>query len=94
MATTAPTWTQIYDSYLKAGTVGNCGNFGCHAQASSAPGAFSFLQSYMSGSPPRLVSRGSPLTWYGGNMPAGGPRTDAQATMDMNAWAAAGAMNN
>jgi hypothetical protein len=93
--TTAPTWTEIYNLYLKSGTIGNCnGGFSCHATISSAPNAYSFLQAYMGGSPPRLVSRGSVLSWYGGNMPIGGPQSNAQATTDMNAWAAAGAKNN
>lgn len=92
----APTWTQIYNAYMATGTIGNCASgFTCHASTMGSPtAAYSFLGSYMSGSPPRLVSRGSVLSWYGGNMPIGGPRSNAQATMDMNAWAAAGAKDN
>jgi len=88
----------IYTSYMKSGTAGNCGSTFCHPQAGSASGAFSYLQSqgYMSGSPPRLVKQGqSCLSWYGGNMPiGGGGGNNTQAVTDMNAWAAAGAMNN
>jgi hypothetical protein len=48
------------------------------------------------GNPPQLTRSGSCLTWYGGNMPPGGPGASkmAQAVTDMNAWAAAGAQNN
>jgi len=95
--TSGVTWTQIYNSYLKAGTVGNCNSgFTCHAQMNSPTGAFSYLQGqgYMNGSPPRLVSSGSCLKWYGGNMPLGGGGSIAQAKTDMDAWAAAGAKNN
>jgi hypothetical protein len=57
---------------------------------------YSFLQGQrqMSGSPPTLTSStGSCLSWYGGNMPPGFVQS-AQAVSQMNAWAAAGAMNN
>ena len=62
----------------------------------SASGSYSWLssQGYIRGTGSVLVGAGSCLTWYGGNMPPGGPRSNAQATSDMNAWAAAGAMNN
>jgi hypothetical protein len=61
----------------------------------TASSAYSWLagQGYM-GSPPPLTGTRSCLTWYGGNMPVGGARTNAQAVTDMNAWAAAGAKNN
>ena len=36
----------------------------------------------------------SPLSWYGGNMPTNGPSSWSAAVTDMNAWAAAGALNN
>ena len=54
---------------------------------------------YIGGACPTLVQNGvSCLSWYGGgNMPPGGtgnPASDAQAVVDMNAWAAAGAQNN
>jgi len=86
----------IYNAYLKSGTVGNCGSTFCHAQAGTPKGAYSYLQAYMSGSPPRLVKQGqSCLSWYGGNMPiGGGGANNTQAVTDMNAWAAAGAQNN
>ncbi len=63
---------------------------------SSASGAYSYLsgQGYISGTGSILVKTGSCLSWYGGNMPPGGSRSNAMAVSDMNAWAAAGAKNN
>jgi hypothetical protein len=46
------------------------------------------------GSSPALTNPNSScLSWYGGNMPPGGPN-DQQAVTDMNAWAAAGGLDN
>jgi hypothetical protein len=90
----APTWTAIYDAYLAAPTQGRCAS--CHAQMSSASGAYDWLssQGYMAGSSPALTETGaSCLSWYGGNMPPGAS-SDAQAVAAMNAWAAAGAKND
>ena len=91
-----PTWSDIYKSYLVTGSPGNCSSVGCHFQMSSAKGAYSYLQSsgYINGANSVLVKSGSCLSWYGGNMPPGGPRSEPTATSDMNAWAAAGAMDN
>jgi hypothetical protein len=62
----------------------------------SPSGAYSYLQGkrYISGTSSTLAKSGSCLSWFGGNMPPGGPRTNAQATADFQAWAAAGAQNN
>jgi hypothetical protein len=63
----------------------------------SAKTAYSYLkgQGYINGTGSALVKNGqSCLSWYaGGNMPPGGG-ADAQAVTDMNAWAAAGALDN
>jgi hypothetical protein len=93
-AAPTPTWSEIFSKYLGNLTTGNCTR--CHGQMGSASGSYSWLSSqrYISGASSPLVKSGSCLTWYGGNMPPGGPRTDAQAVADMNAWAAAGAKNN
>jgi hypothetical protein len=93
-AAVAPTWTQIYTKYLANGAVGTCGR--CHNQMNTAAGSYSWLSSsrYISGTASPLAKNGSCLTWFGGNMPPGGPRSDAQAVSDMDAWAAAGAKNN
>jgi hypothetical protein len=90
----APTWSAIFSKYLANGTVGGCPR--CHFQMFSASASYSYLQSqrYIGGTGSLLVKSGSCLSWYGGTMPPGGPRTNAQATSDMNAWVAAGAMNN
>jgi hypothetical protein len=84
----------IFSKYLASGTAGGCPR--CHGQMGSASGAYSWLsgQRYISGTGSLLVTGGSCLSWYGGNMPPGGTRKDAQAVSDMNAWAAAGAKNN
>ena len=91
---TAPTWTQVYNSYLAGSTIGRCS--GCHSQGSSKGNLYSWLSSkgYISGKSSALVdSNQSCLSWYGGNMPPSGPSSSA-AVKDMNAWAAAGALNN
>ena len=84
----------INTKYLANGTIGNCPS--CHYQMSSASGAYSYLagQGLHQGHGSPLVKPGSTLSWYGGTMPPGGPSSNAQAKSDMNAWAAAGAMNN
>ena len=92
---TAPTWTQIFNSYFKSGTKGRCNS--CHSQGSSAGNLYSWLQGrgYISGKNSALVDPNqSCISWYGGNMPTSGPSSYPQAVTDMNAWAAAGALNN
>ena len=91
---TAPTWSQIYANYFGSGTIGRCN--GCHSQGSSAKNLYSWLQGkgYISGtSSPLVDSSQSDLSWYGGNMPPGGG-SSSKAVSDMNAWAAAGALDN
>jgi hypothetical protein len=84
----------IYASYLGSSGVGGCPR--CHGQMGSASSAYSWLsgQRYISGTSSLLVTTGSCLSWYGGTMPPNGPRSDAQASSDMDAWAAAGAKDN
>ncbi len=91
----APTWTAIFNSYMKSGTKGRCSS--CHSQGSSASALYTWLQGrgYISGKSSALVdSSQSCLSWYGGNMPPSGPSSYGNAVPDMNAWAAAGALNN
>lgn len=91
----APTWTAIFNSYMKSGTKGRCSS--CHSQGSSASALYSWLQGrgYIGGKNSPLVdSNQSCLSWYGGNMPPSGPTSYGNAVSDMNAWAAAGAQNN
>jgi hypothetical protein len=94
-ASSAPTWTQIWTNYLQAGTVGNC-NTACHIQMGTPSSAYAYLQSqgYINGVYSILGKTGSCLSWYAGNMPPGGPRNVAMAVADINAWVAAGAMDN
>ncbi len=91
----APTWTTIFNTYLAGGTKGRCSS--CHSQGSSKSNLYSWLQSkgYISGTSSALVDPNqSCLTWYGGNMPTNGPSSWSAAVTDMNAWAAAGALDN
>jgi hypothetical protein len=91
-----PTWTQLYNDYFIAGTIGRCTN--CHPMDMATPAAsYVYLQSkgYLGGPMPGLVDPyGSCLTWFGGTMPYGGPASNARATKDFVAWAKAGAKNN
>jgi hypothetical protein len=87
----APTWSQLYASYLW-----DCAGAGCHVEMVTANGAYTWLkaQGYLAGQSSTLVDPSkSCLKWYGGNMPPCGGGGD-RAVSDMNAWAAAGALNN
>jgi hypothetical protein len=91
----APTWSDIYNNYLQ----GDCAS--CHTHSSNmgtATKAYSYLQGmgYISGTSSPLVDPSqSCLTWVsaGGNMPPNGG-SNAQAVSDLDAWAAAGALDN
>jgi hypothetical protein len=88
-AATGPTFSSLFNAYLTGCKM-------CHTQTSSSNATYLWLRSqgYITGSSPALVSTSqSCLSWYGGNMPPGGG-DDAAAVTDMNAWAAAGALNN
>jgi hypothetical protein len=93
-----PTWTQLFNAYMAVGKVGNCGHAGCHQGAmDTPPAAFSWLQSRGQVGPahPALMdSSSSCLTWFGGDMPPGGPDSDPVAEKDFDGWLKAGAMNN
>jgi hypothetical protein len=64
----------------------------------SASGAYSWLESKGQIDGTSSSALGDPsqsiLSWMGGNMPRGGPSSDAAATADIEAWAKAGAANN
>lgn len=102
----APTWTEIYNLYLVAGKIGDCTdtNILCHSQYTSPSAMYGYLmtQNQLGSNPPALTDpTQSCLTWYAGAndtvmnlMPLTGNPMSAQAVMDMNAWAAAGAPNN
>jgi hypothetical protein len=74
---------------LAANTIGHCET--CHSQVSSASGAYSFLSGYINGSQSTLDEL---FSWMGGYMPPSGPTSNSQATDDVDAWEAAGALNN
>jgi hypothetical protein len=93
----APTWTKIWTSYLAAGTIGNCAASGCHAQTSTASGAYSWLSGkgqITATNAPIADTSQSCLSWLGGDMPPSGPGSSAAAASDLAAWAAAGAPND
>lgn len=88
------TWRGIVATYFGAGTVGHCTN--CHAEMGEGKTAHEFLRArgHINGASSRLVGAGSPLTWFGGAMPPGGPKTYPEAERDLRAWVAAGAKND
>lgn len=93
-----PTWTELYNAYMTAGKVGNCAHSGCHPTFMSSPVmAYSWLQleGQLGGpQPPLTDSSSSCLTWYGGDMPPGGPASDPAVERDFDLWLMAGAKNN
>jgi hypothetical protein len=94
----APTWTQLFNAYLAAGTVGNCAHSGCHRNVMGSPSAaFSWLhaEQQLNGPEPAIAdSSSSCLSWLGGDMPPGGPATDPVVELDLESWVKAGAKNN
>ena len=82
------------NTYLKSGTVGNCGKSGCHSQMNSPSSAYSWMGQKGYSGAAMVDAQRSPISWYGGNMPPSGPSSSSAAETDMNAWAAAGAKNN
>jgi hypothetical protein len=96
--TVPTTWTEIFNSYLAVGTIGNCTDTSCHKYPT--PKA---LYAYLQGegqlgvggsSPPLTNSSVSCLSWYGGDMPLDGAQSAPQVVMQLDAWAAAGAQDN
>jgi hypothetical protein len=86
----APTWTQLFNAYMAAGTVGNCAHSGCHPSAMGTPhAAFAFLtaEGQLTGPQPAITdSSSSCLSWLGGDMPPGGPTSDPMVTKDFTMW--------
>ncbi len=92
----APTWTQLYNSYFGSGTSGSCTS--CHGAGmqpsfSSASTMCSALKQvgYIQNGTASLQNL---LTWFGkgGNMPQGGGATPPNAVADITAWQNAGAV--
>jgi hypothetical protein len=61
---------------------------------SSAKNSFAYLQEKGCGGTSLVDPESSCLTWFGGDMPQGGPSSYPQAVTDMDAWVAAGALDN
>ena len=98
----APTWTQLFNNYLAAGTIGNCGAASpCHQVDGNLGG--------------NCGTAGDCWTWIGlqgqggladcqggglfswdvhGYMPQNGPTSEPQAEADFTAWIAAGSLDN
>lgn len=104
----APTWSQIYALYIGPGTPGHCsGTGGCHTtthggfQCGTTKGdCFQGLVSTGlvtpangSASPIGIVGQ-SPLVWLGGGMPLDSATPNPAAAAAVQAWVAAGALNN
>jgi hypothetical protein len=101
-------WTYIYGTYFGPGTLGHCGNAGCHATVlhgfvcASQKGCYSSLvnSGWISQSAPTTSAIGDPtasiLAWYGngGTMPQDAIRKNATAGSEVTAWVAAGAKND
>jgi hypothetical protein len=94
----APTWSEVFDRYLAPGTDGACGRSrACHAaEVRDAASAYGWLaqRGYIAGTDSPIASTtNSCLRRLGGNMPPRGG-DNAQAAIDVRAWAAAGARND
>jgi hypothetical protein len=95
------TWSGIYAAYLGPGTIGHCS--GCHNESgrivplNSAEVAYQSLQSIgqINGVSSPIGQAGlSRLTWLGGDMPPNGPTSAPDAVQAIQAWVAAGALDN
>jgi hypothetical protein len=98
--TCVPTWTYLFNSYLAAGTIGDCADSNCHGVGGAedsncdSPGdCWSFI-----GQPGfyGLSAGGDLFSWDDGTMPAAtsDPGSEPQADADFAAWVAAGSLNN
>jgi hypothetical protein len=92
----APTWTDLYEKYLKVGnTPGQCDS-SCHdhTQCDSASDCYRWIGKGEEGA---LTPQGSGeklFSWDNGFMPRNGPSSEPQADADFEAWIAAGSLNN
>jgi hypothetical protein len=100
----APTFTEIYESFLGPNTPGHCGD--CHA---SIVGGFQSgtlqddcyaglvgagLVDRANPTSSRLAGSDSPLAWFGGDMPTDNREPNDDAVTAIQAWLASGAQNN
>ncbi len=104
----APTWSQIYALYIGPGTPGHCsGTGGCHTTlrggftcGATKSACFQGLvaaglvtPANGSASPLGIVGQ-SPLVWLGGGMPLDSAAQNPAAAAAVQAWVAAGALDN
>ena len=104
-----PTWSALYAGYFGPGTVGHCGNVGCHAATQAGFKCGASATTCYNG----LVNKGlinpqnpsqsifanpqlTPLSWFGGAgpMPKDQAGPNAAAAQAVTAWVAAGVPNN
>jgi hypothetical protein len=85
-----PTWTYVFTTYFYM----TCQTT-CHPQMSAPRNGYVWLKSqgYIAGTSSAIAGPQSCLAWYGGDMPPGGA-TNTQGVADLNAWVAAGALQN
>jgi hypothetical protein len=92
-----PTWSAIFAAYFGPDSPGSCGRASrCHAEEMrDATSAYDWLarRGYIDGTRSALVSPNSCLRWFGGNMPPQA-RPAEDATRDLQAWVAAGALDD
>jgi len=99
----APTWTEVYETYFADGTPGHCGD--CHNKGMFNVGSTktSFYNALVNvqlidpSNPKDSVlglSPGSPLAWFGGSMPKDDPSPNSAAKKAITDWLEDGAQNN
>jgi hypothetical protein len=106
--TSAPTWTQIYAQYIGPGTPGHCsGTGGCHTNVRggfkcgankndcyAGMVAAGLVKTTNGAQSPIGIPGQSPLAWLGGAMPLDNDAPNAAGAAAVQAWVAAGALNN
>ncbi|MEA2745916.1 MAG: hypothetical protein QOI41_59, partial [Myxococcales bacterium] len=104
----APTWTQIYAQYIGPGTPGHCsGTGGCHTNVRggfkcgtnkndcySGMVAAGLVKTTNGAQSPIGIPGQSPLAWLGGAMPLDNDAPNAAGAAAVQAWVAAGALDN
>jgi polyvinyl alcohol dehydrogenase (cytochrome) len=97
------TWSGIYAAYFGPGTSGHCS--GCHDgsgrivplnSASTAYDSLVMVGQITPANPTQspIAIGPSRLTWLGGDMPPAGPTSNPDAVQAVQAWLAAGGLNN
>jgi len=95
--TCVPTWTYLFNTYLAAGTPGNCaachyvGYYGYSGGCDDPVDCYDFIGNGLWGG---LSAGGGLFSWDEGDMPSGGPTSLPQADIDFGAWIAVGSPDN